>query len=315
MNRFATLLLAAVISAVLVSYSGQRAFAHTFQGGDSAEFLTMVQIIKSETSLAASNLDDKDTAKDHVEHASEALTNSTIKELAERNERLAKDLPASLESLGAAIDSGADASQVNQNVQSLSDLLDEAVTVRIEKVQLDNSTVKAVVVSNLVNEALEHYGEAIGFEGNMTDMSNMTMSDSGGSHMTNSSSSSSGMSMGSESSNNVTVVSVANYQSAHAFAQKAQELYQEIKTRAINGTETATQNLDSAFPDFIKAIDDKASAQDVMNIAHVRIHPNLQVAYNLQVVPEFPLPLLMLLPVLGAIIAIGRFRLLPGGPR
>ncbi|MEO9295001.1 MAG: hypothetical protein ABI347_05320 [Nitrososphaera sp.] len=309
MNRFATLLLAAVISTVLISYSGQRAFAHTFQGGDSAEFLTMVQIIKSETSLAASNLDDKDTAKDHVEHAAEALTNSTLKELAERNERLAKDLPASLESLDAAIDSGADASQVNQNVKSLSDLLDEAVTVRIEKVQLDNSTVKAVVVSNLVNEALEHYGEAIGFEGNMTDMSNMTMSDS---HSTGNNST--GMSsMGSDS--NVTVVSVANYQSARAFAQKAQELYQEIKARAINGTETATQNLDSAFPDFIKAIDSKASAQDVMNIAHARIHPNLMVAYNLQVVPEFPLPLLMLLPVLGAIIAIGRFRLLPGGSR
>ena len=306
MNRFATLLLAAVISAVLISYSGQRAFAHTFQGGDSAEFLTMVQVIKSETSLAAKNLDDEDVAKDHVEHATEALTNSTIKELAERNVRLSQDLPASLESLGKAVNSGASASSVNQNVQQLSDLLDEAVTVRIEKAQLDNSTVKAVVVSNLVNEALEHYGEAIGYKGNMTDMSNMQMSNS-----SMQTSNSSGMSMQS----NAKVVSVANYQSAQAFANIAQNLYQQIKPQAINGTEAATKSLDSAFPDFIKAIDSKASAQDLMNIGHVKIHPNLQVAYHLQVVPEFPLPLLILLPVLGAIVAIGRFRLMPGGPR
>lgn len=299
MNRFGTLLVAALVAAVLVSYSGQRAFAHTFQGGDSAEFLTIVQVIKSETFLAANNLDDTDVAKDHIEHAAESLTNSTISELAERNERLAKDIPASLESLDAAVGSGADAAQVNQNVKALSDLLDEAVTVRIEKAQLSNSTVSAVVVSNLVNEALEHYGEAIGYEGNMTDMSNM--------QMTNSSSMSNGMSM-----ENTTIVSVANYQSAQAFAGIAQKLYQEIKPQAANGTAAAVASLDSAFPDFAKAIDDKASAQDLMNIAHVKIHPNLQVAYNLQVVPEFPLPLLVLLPVLGAIIAIGRFRLIPG---
>ena len=141
----------------------------------------------------------------------------------------------------------------------------------------------------------------------MTDMSNMQMSNSS-MQMGNSS----GMSM---SSSNTKIVSVANYQSAQAFAKRAQNLYTEIKPQAINGTETATKNLDSAFPEFIQAIDNKASAEDLMNIGHVKIHPNLQVAYNLQVVPEFPLPLLVLLPVLGAIVAIGRFRLLPGGSR
>lgn len=310
MNRFATLLLAAVLSTILVSSASQRAFAHTFQGGDTAEFLTMVEIIKSETSLAAGNLSDKDVAKDHVEHATDALTNSTIKEIAEKNERLSKDLPASLESLAKAVDSGASVSEVNQNVKALGDLLDETVSVRIEKAQLTNSTVRAVIVSNLVNEALEHYGEAIGFEGNMTDMSHLQMSNSSnsGEQMSNSS----GMSM---SSSNTKIVSVANYQSAQAFAKRAQDLYTQIKPQAISGTETATKSLDSAFPEFIQAIDNKASAQDLMNIGHIKIHPSLMMAYNLQVVPEFPLPLLILLPVLAAIVMIGRFRLLPGSPR
>lgn len=308
MNKLAALLLAAMISVAIISYSGQHAFAHTFQGGDTATFLTMVEVIKSETSLAANNLSNKDVAKDHVQHATEALTNSTIKEIAERNQRLSKDLPASLDSLGKAIDSGASQTQVNQNVQALSNLLDETVSIRIEKAQLTNSTVKAVMVSNMVNEALDHYGEAIGFKGNMTDMSSMQMSNSSNSNMQMSNSS--GMSMG--SSSNTTVVSLAPYQSAQAFARKAQQIYNEIKPQAINGTGNATKVLDSAFPDFIKAIDNKASAQDLMNIAHVRIHPNLQVAYNLQVVPEFPLPLLILLPALGAIVAIRRFRLMPG---
>jgi hypothetical protein len=295
MKRVSALLLVAMISAGMASFTGQRAFAHTFQGGDSAEYLTMVEIIKSETSLAANNLSDKDVAKDHVEHATEALTNSTIKELGERNERLSKDIPASLESLGKAIESGAGASAVNQNVKTLSDLLDESVQVRIEKTQLNNSTVQAVVVSNLVNEALEHYGEAIGYKGNMTDMSSMNTTESG----------SSGMSM---EPRNTTIVSTANYQSAQAFAKRAQEMYQQIRSKAISGSDDALKKIDGAFPDFISAIDKKASAMDVMKIAHLQIHPNLMTAYNLQVVPEFPLPLLVLIPVLGAIVAIGRFR-------
>jgi hypothetical protein len=316
-----------LIAAAPTVFPLSKAFAHTFQGGENAEFLTMVQVIKVETSLAGENISDPDIAADHVEHATEALTDSAIDEIAEKNKRIAQELPASIEDLQAAIESEADAETIRQNVETISDLLDEAVQVRIESSQVTNSTVQAVVVANLVNEALEHYGEAVGFEGNMTDMSSMDMSMTGmsdsGMQMSNSSDSQTaeegGMSMqsmngssmgGNEMSTTATtIVSVANHQSAKAFAEKAFELYQDISPQALEGTESAVQALDEAFPEFIDAIDTQASAMDLMNIGHTKIHPNLMTAYNLQVIPEFPLPLLVTLPALAGAVLYGRFKM------
>ena len=47
-------------------------------------------------------------------------------------------------------------------MSQLNDILGEVVSVRIDKDQMNNNTVKALVVNDLVGEALEHYGEALG---------------------------------------------------------------------------------------------------------------------------------------------------------
>jgi hypothetical protein len=295
MNRASVLLFATVISAALVLYPGQRALAHTFSGDESATFLTTVEQIRVGIGLAQENLDDSELATEHAEHAAEALTDEAIEELAERNERIATDLPASLEEFHSAVESGeGNAEQIADDIDSL---LGEAVSVRIEQDQLNNSTIQALVVANLIDEALEHYGEAVGFEGDMTDMSSMNMTDSG---------MSGGMSMEDHE-----IVSEVDHQSAVAFAQRAEELYGQIKQDAVEGSADAVQELDSAFPEFVSAIGEGASPMDVMTMAHNRLHPNLMVAYDLQVIPEFPLPLLLLLPLLAAVVVIGRLRLKP----
>jgi hypothetical protein len=286
MNRASVLLFAAVMSAALVLYPGQRALAHTFSGDESATFLTMIEEIRVQTMLAQ-NSDDPELAAHHAEHAAEALTDDAIEELAERNERIATDLPASLEELESAAEAGEGVEQIAGDIDSL---LGEAVDVRIEPDQLTNSTIRALVVANLVDEALVHYGEAVGFEGNMTDMSSMNMTDSG-------------MSM-----EDPEIVSDVDHQSAVAFANRAQELYGQIKQDAIEGSADAVAELDAAFPEFVSAIGEGAPAMDVMNIAHVRLHPSLMAAYDLQVIPEFPLPLLLLIPLLAAVVLVGRFR-------
>jgi hypothetical protein len=294
--------LAMFISAILLgsTLAFRPAYAHTFQGGESAEFLTMVEVMGVETSLAAENRADAELAAEHMEHAGEQLTDHILEEIAERNERIARDLPASLEELESAISSNASDGEVSQRLDALNNLLGEAVTVRIESDQLNNSTIKAVVISNLVNEALEHYGEAIGFEGNMTDMSTMNMTDSG---------MESGSMGGMEGSMEgpVEIVSEANYQSSLAFAQRAEELYAEIKADALQGTDDAVAKLDAGFPDFVSAIESRATAMEVMRVAHADIHPNLMVAYDLQIIPEFPLPLLLLIPAITGAIIYGRF--------
>jgi hypothetical protein len=73
-------------SAVVFGPANRAAYAHTFSGNENAAFLTMVQQIKVETSLAGNNTSNKEIADHHMEHAAEALTNATLKEIAERNE-------------------------------------------------------------------------------------------------------------------------------------------------------------------------------------------------------------------------------------
>lgn len=310
MNAAVSVTLAVFASAILLGSSvflgpANRAYAHTFVVGESAEFLTMVQVIEVESRLAAENAADAEIAAEHMEHAGEQLDEHVLEEIAERNERIATDLPASLEGLQTAIDSGASAEDLGQQVDDLTNLLGEAVSVRIEPDQLGNSTIRAVVVANVVNEALEHYGEAVGFEGNMTDMSAMNMTGMESEGSMSGSMDSEGSMGGMEGP--AEIVSEANYQSSLAFAQRAEELYAEIKAEAIEGTDDAVGALDASFPEFTSAIDGRASAMEVMRVAHMDIHPNLQVAYNLQIIPEFPLPLLLLIPAMAGAILYGRF--------
>lgn len=304
MNAAVSAALAMFASAVLIGSGvflgpAGSAYAHTFAGGESVEFLTIAQVIEIEASLAAENAADAEIAAEHMEHAGEELDEHVLEEIAERNERIATDQPASLEELEESIDSGASAEDLEQQVGDLTNLLGEAVSVRIEADQLSNSTVRAVVVANVVNEALEHYGEAAGFEGNMTDMSSM-----GSMNMTDSMES--GGSMGGMEGP-AEIVSEANYQSSLAFAQRAEEWYAEIKAGAIEDTDDAVGKLDAAFPGFVAAIEARSSAMEVMRVAHVDIHPNLMTAYDLQIIPEFPLPLLLLIPAMAGAIFYGRF--------
>lgn len=316
MKVFVHTALAVLVSAVLLGSAvflgpANRAYAHTFQGGESAEFLTMVQVIEVQASLAVQNASDPEIAAEHLEHAVEELDQNTLDEIAERNERIANDLPASLEDLKAAIDAGE--TDLDARLTAVSNLLGEAVSVRIERDQLSNSTIQAVVVANLVNEALEHYGEAIGSNMNMTDMSSMNMgsmeSDGSMEGMESQSMNNSSMESGSmgQMEGPVEIVSEVDYQSSLAYAQRAQEKYGEIKADAIEGTEDALAKLDSGFADFVAAIENRGTDMEVMRVAHTDIHPNLMVAYDLQIIPEFPLPLLLLIPAITGAIIYGRF--------
>lgn len=279
--------LAILLGLTLAFYPANKAaYAHIFKGNENVAFLAMVQQIKIETSLAGNNTSNKVIADQHVGKAIETLSNATLKEIEERNKRIATDLPAAIKQLKTSIDADkTSAGNISEQMQGVSDLLDEAVQVRTDPAQVSNSTIQALVVASLTNLALENYGKAVGFQGNMTDMSSMASSQEQGmssmQYATNNSSNN--MQMSGNAVAIAKIVSEANYQSALALAEKAQELYQQqIKTKAIPGTENAVKALDSAFPAFVKAISDKASPMDVMSVAHLRVHPNLMLAFNLQ---------------------------------
>lgn len=161
------------------------AYAHTFSTSESAEFLSLVHQIRAETALVTLNLQSNNVtlAQAHAQKAATLPDNLTITEIRERNNRIADSLVAGLEQLEQNVTSLAPESQepiqqdriqnINQSVASLNDVLAEAITVRVESDQLDNATMWASVLADLVNVALSDYGNATGASFDLTEMSNL----------------------------------------------------------------------------------------------------------------------------------------------
>jgi hypothetical protein len=318
------LVLAGLVSFGLVfANNNQQAYAHTFSGDESASFLALAESIKTELQLVQSNLTSNGSvAEEHAAHAHEHLDDNTVEEIAERNERLARDLPAALEDLQLSLKNST-AEQVSAQVQNINDLLAETVTVRVDSEQLNNSTVWALVIANMADGVLEHYKAAYGIETNETggghahgneSSSNMThdnesvtmtastnetaMEDDHG-NMTRDG--------GGNNNNNTEVVNEVHYQAAQGLANRTIQLFNDqVRELAPDNATEAVADLEAGLQNLKQAIDNREMPTDVEVILHTEVHPNLQAAYNLQVAPEFPLPLLMILPAIAGIIAATR---------
>jgi len=203
---------------------------HTFSGDESASFLASVEMTKIELKLAAEQaVSNATNAKEHADHLTEHITANDTKEIKERNSRVADELNKTLTDFVNTIKSSSPSqSDINTNVGNINDILSEVVSARIDKEQLDNVTVKALVVNNLVGEGLEHYGSALGMaeEGHEEDGGNTTSSEH------------------TENQNNETakIVDMADYQSAQAAISRAIDLYNEIKPA---GDSNSSQLVDS----------------------------------------------------------------------
>ncbi|HEX7031534.1 MAG TPA: hypothetical protein VF172_00900 [Nitrososphaera sp.] len=306
----------------------QKAFAHTFSGDESASFIALVESIRSELDLVQSNIGSNvSLAEEHASHAHQHLDEHTIDEISERNQRLATDLPAAIEDLQLSL-ANSTAQQVEAKIQNINDLLSETVSARVESDQMNNSTVWALVLANMADGVLTHYSAAYGVEseegeehgasghadeegsGNMTEgmeltetspMSNNSMT---GDEMEEQGSSHGNMSNG---GNATTIVDEVHYQSAQGLASRTLVIFNErVKSLAPANSTEAIADLEAGLEHLIQAIDDREPLTDVEVVVHSEVHPNLQTAFNLQVIPEFPLPLLMIVTAIGGIIAATR---------
>ena len=274
-RAYAFLLMGMICMGAVYTVPNQRAFAHTFSGDESASFLATVEVIKVHLDLAKKDFTTNATlSAEHVEHAGEHLTNDTIKEITERNKRLGTDLPASLKDLREALEVGnATTADVNGQVTNINSLLDETVTVRIEKTQLTNSTVQVTMLADFADEILESYDGAY--------------------------------------ANQTNIVNMMNYESAQALAARAQELFDtKLKTMAEANATAAVTALDAGLKKLKQAIDDKTPVDDVDSIVNKDVHPNIQKAFNLQITPEFPLPLVLTIPAIAGIIIAAKINTL-----
>ena len=242
---------------------------HTFSGDESASFLTKVEMIKIESQLAKEQLLNNVTlAKDHAEHLSEHITANDTEEISERNSRLATELNNTLTNFSNALETGTPSQ--SEITDKVTNIIAEVVNARIDEEQLNNVTVKALVINDLLGETLEHYGIALGnTEGEHDSEHDENMTSS--SHST--------VNKNNESSN---IVDNANYQSAQSAVLRAIEIFNEIKP----DSNTNSTELEDSLNTLKGKIDNKAPFDEIDTIIDEKLTSLLNSIFKLNLVEE-----------------------------
>jgi hypothetical protein len=289
-KRAVAILLAGIISSSLI-YT-HPAYAHNFGGDESASFLAKVSEIKTEVDFISKHVSDSKAIDYYSGALGEYWNANDTKEMGERNTLLQKEIPVTINSTISDARAG-NQSAVNADVSQLNGYLDEAIPVRIDKDKLNNSTVQALAVTFVLKEALEKYGDAINSTVDLNDMSKMNMNGS--------------MSSDSMQQMSVTIVDQLKYENSMGLASTAQQMFNDLVAKNPDKS-TYNDKVSAAFTKLIQDINNKADGNTVMTDVHIQIHPNLISAYNIQAVPEFPMPALLVIISIVGVIAITRFR-------
>jgi hypothetical protein len=303
-----TIMLVLVASAAFLGVAN-KAYAHSFSGDESASFLAKVQELKVQAQLIRDNLSNSTLVSWHIDKSGEFWNATDTKEVAEKNKRVADDISAELNTLfSEAKKANPSSSLVSQTVTKLDASLGEAVQARIDPPKLQNATVNALALLDVIDEVMEDYGIALGAseEGGGSGGGG-AMGGHGNSTMTSMSENASAT-MSSSGSSNAGPAEIANqaaYQTSTQLASAARDMFAKVRTMAPANVTSSLDRADSGLADLQKAIADKAPADRVDEIVHGTIHPNLQAAFNLQVVPEFPLPVVgVIAAVIGIAVAV-----------
>jgi hypothetical protein len=295
------------ISSSSIINSNPLAYAHNFAPSVAASFLTKINQIKVESQLVESNLPlNPSLAKQHAEIASELFENSTKNDLyynAEGNNLQKAMTSISKQSqplLPQTQTSGTVIKQITEMVNNINDILDKAVSVRIDKYDLTNSTVHALVLADIAEKAYNDYSYAFGIKpvnfsatnaaftkgsSSMMNMMGMGMMMNSPNVSSNNSSNGSNTTSNSHSTmTNNTLVNAIDYERAQALAIKAEEIFNnDLKpiSSATNAS-SAISKIENNLIHLNHEIDNKAPVMDIMKIVHIDIHPTLLTVYNLK---------------------------------
>jgi hypothetical protein len=294
-----TVIIAAAIlvgSAIVFNPAGRAAYAHNFSGDESATFLSKIEGLKVETNLISKDVSNSTLVKWHLDKIGEFWSANDTKEVAERNQRVANDISTGLKNLlSQANMTNPDAKAVNQTASGLLDTYGEVVSVRIDAKQLQNATVNALALRGVLDETLEDYGIAAGASDEGSTGNNTTTSSSAAGNATES------------TTGPVKIVNMAAYQTSQGLAASAINMFGKLKTMSPGNDTSAVNNIEKGMADLQKAIADKAPVDNAKKIVDETIDSNLQTAFKLQVVPEFPMPVLLSMGAIAAVVAITRY--------
>jgi hypothetical protein len=213
-NLFVILFLACIFFSMFSTGSvnfnpfDKKIYAHIFSTDETASFVAITDQVQIESELVQTNLANNNIslAQNHANKAAALLTPDIISEIAEANEEIADKLLTAVGDL-QRISSSSDEQQqmVNQLVSDINATLGEAVIVRTQQRQQDdssnflesgieflrgifgggrqesndkievNSTTQPLAFADLVDSVLINYGNAYAVDFDMTNMSNMAM--------------------------------------------------------------------------------------------------------------------------------------------
>lgn len=300
-SKLIAILLAGIIASGMI-YT-HPAFAHNFGGDESATWLAKVAEIKTEASIVAKHVGEKDAIDYYSDALGEYWNANDTKEMGERNTLLAQEIPTAINQTLADARTSGNQNAVNDDIAKLSGYLDESVPVRVDKDKLNNSTVQALAVNFVLKESLEKYGDAI----NATvDLNNMTQMNMGGNMSGN-------MMMAS------TVVDQNKYENSIGLATAAQSMFSDIAAKNPDKSDVNTK-VTAAFTKLLQDLNAKADANTIMMDVHSNLHPALIDGYKIELaaqagihnpnaaVPEFPLPALLIIISIAGVIAATRFK-------
>jgi hypothetical protein len=290
--------------------NNQQIYGHNFAGDESASFLALMDQMQNEMNLINTNLiaNNESLAKDHLNKINDELYTETIKkEIAERNERIANEISSIINETSNTIEQGNN-QDITTSVNNFNDVIEEAISVRIDPEALTNATIHALHFADLINAIDVSYATAVGTElMNMSAMSMAGMNMDHGDSMSdgnnnNTMSSSSGMSMDHEDSNSSSMASMtqnktntinatesstiisntAAYQTAKELTNVAIDLFNSTIKQNIpsNATENAN-TIESSLQQLKDVIESKAPYDKVMGVIHGPIQTNIQEAFNL----------------------------------
>jgi len=188
----------------------QKVIAHIFTTDETASFVAFADQLQVESELVQTNLvnNNLSLAQKHANKAASLLTPTILIEIAEENEKIADDLTTAVNGLQKITSSSENQRQmVNQLVADVNATLSEAVTIRMEQRQGQDSSnflergieflggifggtdgeeevddkvdrnnrIKPLAFADLVDSILINYGNAYAVDFDMTNMSNMVM--------------------------------------------------------------------------------------------------------------------------------------------
>jgi hypothetical protein len=294
-------------------------FAHNFVKNSDADLIAKIQEFKVESMLIANNISDSKISHWHIAKSQEYWGLNDMNTLTQQNATLANSLSSAINDLYSLSGTNADPTIASQKSVVLNQLLDQVESTEISSSAQNNATVQSLATINVLNQVLVDYGDAIGSNVDLTNMANMNMNGMSAGSSSSSSGGMSGMSGmsgmnvgGSGSMSGTPIVDAAAYQSAQQLEIAAQSMFENIKSMAPSSASPYLAKIETAFGQLQQSIVSKESGDNVMTIVHMQIHPNfisglnIPVVPNTSAVPEFPMPLLLVILSFISVIVIAR---------